>query len=256
MDRESCERADAFPATHWATVFLAGRPEETAGWEALGRLLKKYQRPLLAHLRWRFHVDEDQAQDWFQSFVEKKILERHLLRNVRQEGCRRFRSFVCEALDNFVKDKIRYDNRECRKPKGGFVSLGELAEEEGEEIQAAPITTADPLDVAWAREVVALAETTLHQTYKAKGRNDLWGVFHDGFVQPARNETDPPSMSELAQRFGFQSATEASNRLGTSKKAFGQSLKSVVSEYVKDPEDQAEVEAEIRDLMAILSDSV
>ena len=233
-----------FPSTQWTGVRLAGQPGEAEAQAALNGLLEAYRKPLLAHLRWRFIATEDQAEDWFHGFVAKKVLEKQLLPSARQERGR-FRTFLLNALDNFVTDEIRREHRASRRPPGGFVSA-----EGVEEVPAASAAMPDPADVAWARTVLHQAITRLRDYYAAKGRADLWGVFNDGFAQPILNETEPPNMGELARRFEFRSASQASNGLGTAKQRFKHCMESVVAEYAEDPQT---IEAELRDLMAILA---
>jgi len=213
----------------------------------LNELLQKYQTPLLTHLRWRFGAAAEQAEDWFQSFVEKKVLEKHLLASARRERGR-FRTFLLNALDNFVADELRREHRALRRPPGGFVP----GDGRVEGLPAVPATLADPSDVAWARAVLAQAMTRLREYYAAKGRPELWQVFHEGFARPILDEVEPPGMAELAQRFGFPSARHASNRLLTAKQQFKRCMELVVGEYM---EGAQAIEAELRDLMAILAGS-
>jgi hypothetical protein len=245
---ESNGPAGGFPNTHWTSIFRASNPDQTAGCEALSRVLEKYRKPVLAHIQWRFAVDPDRAEDWFHSFVEKRILENHFLKSAKKERGRSFRGFLRKSIDHFIIDEIRHDNRVCRKPEGGFLPLDELAEM----AVASAAPAADPYDLEWAQDVLRQAEGQLRQFYVTKGQEGHWNIFNEGFLQPTRNETDPSPMAELARRFGFQSAEQASNGLVTAKRKFRQLLRTVVSEFA---EDQDAVDAEIRELTAILANA-
>jgi len=246
MNQNENAGAGVFPTTHWTSVLLAGRPEETAGWAALGRLAEKYRGPLLAHVRWKFKAEPERAEDWVQGFFERKILERHLLGQVRMGKGHSFRGFLCKALDNFVVDRLRAES--CRKPPGGLVPL----DEEADEVPGQETGSVDPGDLAWAKGVIMEAWRLLQQFYLDKQRADLWGVFDAGFYQPILNGEDPPSMSELARRFGFDSPDQASNGLITAKRKFKQFLRSVVAEY---EDGESAIEAEIRELIDVLRNS-
>jgi DNA-directed RNA polymerase specialized sigma24 family protein len=247
-DSEPNDLAGGFPDTHWTSIFRASNLDQTVGREALGRVVGKYRKPVLAHIKWRFAVDQSQAEDWFHSFVEKKILEHHFLKSAQKERGRSFRGFLRKSIDNFIIDEIRHDNRARHKPEGGFLPLDELAERAA--ASAAPV--ADPYDLAWAQDVLRQAEEQLREFYVTKGREDYWNIFNEGFLQPTCNQTNPPSMAELARRFGFQSAEQASNGLVTAKRKFKQLLRTVVSEFA---EDEDAVDAEIRELTAILANA-
>jgi DNA-directed RNA polymerase specialized sigma24 family protein len=246
MNQQNEHRKGAgFPSTHWTSIFFVGKADGSAAQAALDGLLQKYQAPLLAHLQWRFRSSEHQAEDWFQGFVARKVLEKDLLGSARRERGR-FRTFLLNALDNYVADEIRRENQAIRKPPGGFVTADEITET----LPSTSEGASDPADVIWARAVIQQAAKRLHDYYQVRQRADLWGIFEEGFMGPILNETKPPGMAELAGRLGFDSADQASNALITAKRKFKRFLESGVAEYV---EDREAVEGELRELMAILA---
>jgi len=236
-----------YPTTHWSQVFLASQENQTAGQGALDRLLRRYQRPLLIHLRSEFGGGEEEVKDWFQDFVAKKVLKNRLLRRADHERGR-FRTFLLNALDNFVIEEYRRAKRLCRSPKGGFVSLEESTESEPGMAAAAG---ADPGDHAWAIEVLAEAERRTKAFYQAKGQANSWRAFDEGFAQPKVNGTRGLSKADLARRLGFKSAKAASNAITTVRRMFGKNIRAVVREY--EDSGAEDIEAEIRDLKAILA---
>jgi DNA-directed RNA polymerase specialized sigma24 family protein len=246
MNKQANVSLGVFPPTHWTSILLAGRCDDPAGHQALSRLLERYQAPLLLHLQWRFRCTEDQAEDWFQGFVEKKVLEKELLTHA-QRSRGRFRTFLLSALDNFVKDELRRELRDKRMPSGGFHS-GHF--DEGEQPFAQK--NADPFDVTWARTVLDETISRMQKFYEKKERNDLWSIFDLGFLLPTLQDGERPSMTELAARLGFQSADAASNGLVTAKRQFKKTLEKVIEEYV---ENSSSVEAEIDELMQILANT-
>jgi DNA-directed RNA polymerase specialized sigma24 family protein len=239
------QRGGDFPSTHWSTVVSARQMDSTSGQAALGRFIDRYRRPLLVHLRWRFQAFDDQAEDWLHSFVEKRILKKEILRQADQNRGR-FRAFLLTALDHFVLDELRHSTRISRDPEGGLMSLDELDAD-----AKIPEATSDddPFDHAWAQAVLAETTTRLREYYHSKGRADIWGVFQAGLLEPILGEEAAPTWDELAQRFGYVSARQASNGLITAKRMFKQILGVVIAEYAPG---QGAVVEEVRELNARL----
>jgi DNA-directed RNA polymerase specialized sigma24 family protein len=245
MIRDLSNPGGAFPSTHWSSVSRARQPESPLGHQALSDLLLAYRAPLLVHLTTRFHVPPDEAEDWCHSFIEKKILERQILKTARPERGR-FRTFLLHALDNFVIDEWRRLNRQKRRPPDPLPTA--------DSTPAGPFADSvppchDTFDVAWARTVLDQALDRLRDYYLQKARTDIWGVFLEGFLQPTLHEHAPPSMTELARRFGFKSARQASNAILTARRMLRHSLELVVSDYTSDP---ADIKRELRELIMIL----
>jgi len=235
-----------YPSTHWSLIYLATLPEEQAGEGALNRLLARYCPPLLAHLEFRFHLPRERAEDLLQAFVERKVLARQLLgRADRARG--RFRTFLLNALDNFVKDELRTHGCARRQPVGGLVPLDEALDAP----DVAPAGNgADPFEREWALTVLDEAERGTRAFYESKGRQDTWGVFRDGVLAPLREGVARAGDEELARRHGFESARQASNAIVTAKREFGKILRAVVGRYAAD---DADVDAELRELMTVLA---
>jgi hypothetical protein len=238
----------AFPTTHWSQIYLAGDRERTEGVKALGEIVETYRSPLQAHLQFRFSVDLHQAGEWLDAFVEKRILEKDLLRQA-QEKDGRFRGFLVTSLDRFVIDQIRHANRKQRKPEGGFESLSGLKDKSQTSTNS---QNTDPGDRAWALSVLELARGRTEQFYLQKEKSAVWAVFLHGFYLPLRDGIRRPTDTELAAQFGFESPAQVSNTITTVKRKFGNCIRAVVSKYVPRAT-PTEVDDEIRDLMALLS---
>jgi RNA polymerase sigma-70 factor (ECF subfamily) len=212
---------------------------------ALDGILRRYYEPLVVHLGFKFGINEDAARDLIQGFVARKILGQTLLAVAdRRRG--RFRTFLLNALDTYVIDEFRSRNGPTRRPNGGWVRL-----DENDEVMAVSADRApDPFDAAWALKVIEQSEIQTRRFYEAKGRQDTWGVFLDGVLTPLKNGSPRPGDEELARTHGFESARQASNAITTAKRQFGKILREVIREYA---DTEAKVEAEIRELMAILA---
>jgi RNA polymerase sigma-70 factor (ECF subfamily) len=232
-----------YPTTHWSQIFLAGEQDQAEGQDALDRLLRRYYPPLLAHLRFKFRATDDDARDWLQSFVEKKVLQARLLTRARRERGR-FRTFLLNALDNFVLSEFRRARCASRLPDGGLMSL----EEQATDAAAAP--ESDPFDREWAVNVIQEAGRRTRTYYKDKGSENSWAVFDVGVLQKQVEGLKPPSHADLARQFGFDSGRQVSNAIITVGRRYGAILREIIGEYV---EDEAAIDAELRELMAILS---
>ena len=84
-----------------------------------------------------------------------------------------------------------------------------------------------------------------------KGRADLWELFECRVMAPALDGCDPPPYLQLVQRFGFQSAAQASNALVTAKRQFERNLAAVIAETERVTSEK-DIQAEIADLCEIL----
>jgi hypothetical protein len=234
-----------YPTTHWSQIFLAGDQDQAEGQDALDRLLRRYYHPLLAHLRFKFHATDDDARDWLQSFVEKKVLQARLLTRARRERGR-FRTFLLNALDNFVLSEFRRARCASRLPDGGLTSLEELALVP----DAAAAPGSDPFDREWAINVIHEAGRRTRTYYTDKGSENSWAVFDVGVLRKQVEGLKPPSHADLARQFGFGSGRQVSNAIITVGRRYGAILREIIGEYV---EDQTAIDAELRELMAILS---
>lgn len=240
------EPARIYPTTFWSEVNRAGGSDSETSLTALEDLLQKYYQPLRCHLAFKFSVSDDQAAEWLQGFLHKKVMLDKLLSHA-SEARGRFRTFLLNSLDNFVFDELRKANRQRRNPSGGFASIEELAPDE----QATLVKQADDRFAAgWASAVVEQTEDRMRVECERDGQLPRWGVFKARVLDPMLDGVEPMPYEELISRFGFRSPAEASNVLITAKRMFHRVLRQVVSEYAGE---QADVEAEIRDLRIVLA---
>ncbi len=247
MKAESPGQNAAYPPTRWTLVFRAQDLEKTQGRDALGEIYEKYREPLLAHLRWRFPYWQDRVEDWFQSFVEKKILEYKLLEHAdRNRG--RFRTFLLNALDNFVFEILEKANAAKRTPKGGFVFVDHPDYQEPADPKS---LRSDPGDVEWAREVLAQAVGRTQKFYETKGDGKKWCVFYLSRLKPMFTGEKSPAYEDIAVECGMPVANVNAVIFNVVRKLKTE-LHSVVGEYAEG--DEARLE-EIQHLIDILGDA-
>jgi hypothetical protein len=240
--------AGFYPTTIWTEIGRAGQPSGAGdSIAALERLLQKYYRPLQTHLAGHFRVDEDQAADWLQEFICRKVLLGELLAAAsRDRG--RFRTFLLNALDNFVVSELRRQNAQIRCPTGGLVSIDEAGAVEVPTPQSPKPVNGD---LEWGRTVLSEVFTRMEAECRTKERSDRWGVFKARLLDPMLDGAETPSYDDLVARFGFRSPAEASNALITAKRQFDRILHEVVGEYAGKG---ADLEAAIVELRCALSE--
>lgn len=226
-----------FPSTHWSMVGEAGGADSPARRDALEALVRRYLGPLKVYLMRKRRLGPDEADELLQSFVGEKVLDgRFAAAADRSRG--RFRSFLLTSLDHFLIDQLRK-----RRPSPAPAD-GEPAPD------AAAPQAPDPFDVAWARQVINDALARMEAACRAGGRHDAWAIFERRVVGPTLLDRPAPPYEQLVADLGFASPTEASNCLVTAKRMFARHLREVVNEYAGG---DADVEAELADLMAVLS---
>jgi RNA polymerase sigma-70 factor (ECF subfamily) len=233
------------PSTHWSEIASASHNRQQKGREALGRLLTRYQPALLAHLGFKFRATEDAAQDLLQSFVAEKILENELLAQANPARGR-FRTFLLNALDNFVVSQRRKEQAQKRSPGADVLSVDELSPAVEPQHNDPP---SDRTEVFWAQAAIKAALQNMRSECETSNRMDIWGVFEGRLLSAVLEDSPETDYEELIQRFGFKSPSHAFNALNTAKRMFKRHLHSVISEYAHG---DREVEEELRELKARL----
>ncbi len=246
MAENSQPEGRQFPPTRWSLVAQAARTNPEVKREALETLLPKYLSALTSHVRYRWRMANDRADDVVQEFVATMILEKGLIASAdRDRG--KFRALLLTALDRFVINQLRDQAAKKRAPgQGPILSLDERLVRQR--------TLSEPslaFDVEWAKNVIAEALRQMRQECQAGDRMDIWNVFECRIVGPFVHGDPMPNYREIVERFGFQSPSQASNALITGKRMYARLLKSVVAQYVGDI--ACNSESEIRGLRAVLA---
>jgi DNA-directed RNA polymerase specialized sigma24 family protein len=243
MDVDERRQPGGIPTTHWSQVTRAGNGDGPA----LEDVLQRYQAPLKDHLRTHFQASMEDAEDWFQGFVQEKVLERSLLASA-DRGRGRFRTFLLNALERYVIQLRRKGSARKRRPEAGWITLDDLAGAE----PGTSATGATAFDAAWGRAVVEEGLRRMEAECVAKARPEVWGVFQDRLAGPILHGDPVLPYPELVARFGLESPLQAANLLTTAKRMFLRLLEEVVGEYTRTSE---ETQAELRELEAILGQS-
>jgi len=234
-----------FPLTRWSLVDRAASVSQEAGFRALDELVNGYLPALTAHLVTMRKLSRDRAEEIVQGFVCGKILQGDLIaRADPQRG--KFRTFLLTSLERYLTSVIRRETAQKRSPGPGMI---EDIDDHARTLAAPGGETHAAFDKAWARQVLSRAITRFRGECASEEKSLYGQVFECRILAPILEGAEPVPYAELMRRFGFRSPSHASNTLVTAKRMFARALKDVVLEYV---DDEAEAEAEIEELHAIL----
>ena len=180
------------------------------------------------------------AEDLTQRFFETVILSGRLL--VRADPHKgRFRSYLKQAIRNFLTDQRRHDARTVNadvRPdvlEGGWDTIA---------TEPSPGPDAELLR-AWARSLVAMAVTRLEALCEEKGQRQHFELFVHRYVQ---DPDHPPSWREVGKAFELDEKT-ARSRAETAARHFRALLRNLIASDVGSEED---IDNELQAVIAVL----
>lgn len=225
-----------FPVTRWSRVV---RVREAADADlrraALDELCTSYLRPVTAYLAALGcgQEAEDVAQDFFATFLRRAGFE-HADPNIG-----RLRAYLKTAVRHHF---LHWKRDRATLRAGGGVSHASL-DELGEAGPAAGAPEAD-YDRDWALAVLTQALTSLRASYTERGRAALFEQLKPTLF--STNDALPPG---VAEKLGL-TANALAVEQHRARRRLAESLRAAVADTVAEP---AEVEAELRHLLAILA---
>jgi hypothetical protein len=148
------------------------------------------------------------------------------------------------SLNNFLASEYR--KRKARQVR--FVSLESLLEERPDEF-VANSNAESVFSREWKRELIMLIWERLQEYYLNSDKQLHLELFRLQLYEPFIEETAPPKLSELAERFSLPTK-KTSNMINTVKRAFQRLLREEVSIWALN---ENEVDEEINALMKSLS---
>ncbi|MFN7996897.1 MAG: sigma factor [Bryobacteraceae bacterium] len=227
-----------FPTTRWTLILSTG--SESQRREAVTWLCERYWYPIYMFLR-RYGKAPAVAQDLTQSFLMCFLERRSIERADPERG--RFRTYLLGALKHFLADG--YDFEQAKR-RGGGIEFVPLSFATGEEkyLQCTDGLTPESLyERQWA---LSLIDRVLHLMRAEQAAAGKASVF-DRLRTFLTGEDD---YRQAAAALGMQeSAVRVTvHRL---RRRYRDLLTAEVAETVADP---AEVQNEIRHLIAVLSD--
>ena len=232
---------DWFATTHWSVVVSAGAQSTPAASEAVEKLCRIYWRPVFHFVRRQGYSAHD-AQDLTQSFFAKLLEKNFWARADRQKG--RFRSFLLNALTQFMADQR--DHARAAKRGGGIplISLDEITLEE----QIPLVHEFSPeqiFDRCWATTILDQARTRLRAECAASGKSQLFECLEI----VGREDANSLTYSQLAARLDMTTGAvkTAVSRL---RERYAELVQDEIAQTLADPSQLAE---EIGYLRSILS---
>jgi DNA-directed RNA polymerase specialized sigma24 family protein len=229
-----------FATTRWSLV-LAAQGDSAGARAALEVMCRLYWFPIYALIRGR-GADAESARDLTQEFFAK-LLSHDGLATARQERGR-FRSFLAQSVKNFLADQ--WDKARAFK-RGGDRTILSLDFEAAEGRYHDQVDHASPdllFDRRWAAQILAEARSRFEAESDAAGRGEILCVLN------RLGDPDAPSLAEEAARLGLSLNTLKSH-LHRARARHARIIREVVAQTVSTP---AEVEAELRELLASFSD--
>ena len=230
-----------FLTTRWSLVVRAGDDDEEAAAQALADLCRDYWRPLYHFARRKGQSAED-AQDLTQGFIAKLLESGSFSRADREVG--RFRTFL---ISSFVKYMSNQHRDQTAQKRGGEMLMASLDDPEVEADYAMQDTmTPERLyERSWALALLERVMLRLREEYEKAGRMRLWEAIEPHLA----GGSGRPGYAKMAAELGMSESalTVSVHRM---RKRYGALLREEIAATV---EDAAEVDDELRHLMAIVS---
>ncbi|HYJ80966.1 MAG TPA: sigma-70 family RNA polymerase sigma factor [Longimicrobiaceae bacterium] len=236
----------AFPATRHSVLAAVRGADPEARARALDTLAAAYWKPVYKHLRLRWRVAPEDAEDLTQGFFAR-ALERELFHRYDPEQAR-LRTWLRTCLDSFVANERKAAGRLKR---GGGAVLVPLdvpgAERELEALgAAAPDDPEACFEREWVRSLFTLAVDRLRARCEAAGKLAHFELFErydvEGPGSPGR-----VTYRELADERGIP-VTQVTNHLSVVRRWFREGVLELLREISGS---EAEFRAEARALLGV-----
>jgi len=198
-----------FPVTSWTLILSAGEQKKVK--EMLYGL---YWRPLYRLLRQRKFSNED-AKEYTQDFLTQILLGTEFFSKVDRSRNKRFRSFLIKVFLNYVYGKLR--KKRERQLDEEVIDVDEIGTRDMN-------GAARVFDHEWGVAILDRVLGDLETQCVRDGLQLHWSVFRERVLNPARDDVPPPSISEVCQKYGIPSASQASNMIVAVKRRFRKTL--------------------------------
>ena len=211
--------------------------------KALGELCEAYWQPIYCYLR--RNRSEADAKDLTQGFFEG-LLSRDSFAKVDAERGK-FRSFILTSLQNFLKNKWRYESAQRRGSGEQPVSIDHILAEEL--YSQEPSIEANPeslYEVRWAKTLYQRSLERLRSQYRRKRKEDHLEVLLPFLVPHSRTH----SYEDASEHLGL-SPGATRNAVFQLRKKLKECFRAEVFETVSSPD---EVDEEISHLINVIGE--
>ncbi len=236
----------AFLTTHWSLIDAAGLEEQDQDRALIGLLLEQYWRPVYCYLRRKGYNNAD-AKDLTQGFFHEVVLGHELIQKAEQAKGR-FRSLLLTALNRYLINVHQAETAQKRIPKDKLVSLDFVGALEVPESLAAS-SPENAFDYAWASTLLERVLEEVEAKCHEDGFSAHWHIFDERVLQPILEESEPPSLQTLCERYAVAEVPKASNMIVTVKRRFQEALRRHLRDSVLSDEG---LEEELRELKQFL----
>jgi RNA polymerase sigma-70 factor (ECF subfamily) len=221
-------KGGTFLTTHWSLIegIRAGEDQDQA---LIGSLLKDYWKPVYCYLRRRGFANEE-AKDLTQAFFHEIVLGKELIQQA-DRGKGRFRSFLLTSLRNYLINVQDKETAQKRLPKGKLVPLDMVGPEALPEV-AEDLSPDDCFNHVWVSSLLERALQEVETSCHEDGKTVYWKVFEERVLQPIVDETRPPSVKEICDRYGIPDGGKLANMIVTVKRRVRATLEKYVQESV------------------------
>jgi DNA-directed RNA polymerase specialized sigma24 family protein len=222
-----------FLTTHWSLIdsICAGHDK---GRGLVDSLLRNYWKPVYCYLRRRGYANEE-AKDLTQAFFHEIVLGKELIQQAdRTKG--RFRSFLLTALRNYLVNVQDKEHARKRVPRGRLISL-DMVDEEVLPSVAADLSPDECFNHVWISSLLEQALQDVETSCHEDGKTVYWKVFEERVLQPIVEETRPPEIRDLCERYGIPDGGKLANMIVTVKRRIRTVLEKRIRDSVGSPDE-------------------
>ena len=201
----------AFPNTRRSVVLAVQSEDSQERARALEAVAAAYWRPVFRHLRGRFRMHEEEAEDLAQGFFAAALEKGWLARYEPARG--RFRSYLLACLQAYVANERRADRR--LKRGGGVVAVPIDGVDADGEPRELPLAATTDLEAEFQREwvlgLLALAVRKLRERSAGTSRELALRLF-ERYDLEDHEPSERPRYQDLAREFDVP-VTQVTNQL-------------------------------------------
>jgi DNA-directed RNA polymerase specialized sigma24 family protein len=234
----------AFPETHRSVVLAVKSADEQERARALEVVVAAYWRPVFRHVRARFRLHDEEAEDLAQGFFAAALEKGWLARYEPARG--RFRSYLLACLEAWVANQRR-DSRRLKRGGGMRLVPLETRDEDGE-TRELPLPDKHDLEAEfqreWSRSLFALAVKSLRERCMGTNREVAFALF-ERYDLEDRDAAERPRYADLAAEFSLP-VTQVTNHLHWARRELREAVLTTLREITASEE---EYKAEARALL-------
>ena len=236
----------SFQTTQWSVIERIAANNETDSQTLINNLVGRYWKPVYCYLRHKGHGNEE-AKDLTQGFFQEVVLGRKLVHQARRaKGS--FRKFLLTALERYVKSAHRKEIAQKRIPKSNTVPLEYIDATELVE-PLSGLTAEESFHYAWVSSLLDDVFAEVEADCNARSLTVHWNLFRDRVIEPIAHETEPPSLTEMCEKYCIKDTKKVSNMVITVNRRVQAAIKRHLRQALNE---DTTVEEETKEIMRAL----